>query len=131
MPWEEAVELVAKGLVTLIRRSMGNCITVRPVTIIQAAGVEPRIWLTHHAGYILRLLEANGYVSHTYVKRIGGHYYTYYVICRSRNPNTDGHFSEGRASWLWEAARAYPLEDAVKRIAGLIARLDALAQSQS
>jgi len=131
MPWAEAVELTARGLATLIRRAMGNCITVRPITIIQAAGAEPRIWLTHHAGYILRLLEANGYVSHTYVKRIGRQYYTYYVLCRSRTPNTDGRFSEDKARWLWEAARVYPLEEAVRLIAGLITRLDAMAQSQS
>jgi hypothetical protein len=129
MPWTEAVELTARGLTTLIRRAMGNCITVRPVVILQAAGAEPRIWLTHHVGYILRLLEANGYVSHTFTKRIGRQYYTYYVICRSRNPNTDGHFNEDKAKWLWESARAYPLEDAVKRITGLITRLDAMAQS--
>jgi hypothetical protein len=129
MPWEEAVELTARGLATLIRRAMGNCITVRPVTIIQAAGAEPRIWLTHHVGYILRLLETNGYVSHTYTKRVGGHHYTYYVLCRSRNPNTDGHFNEDKAQWLWEAARAHPPEEAVKLIAGLITKLDAMAQS--
>ncbi len=129
MPWEEAVELTAKGLTTLIRRTMGNCITVRPVTIIQAAGAEPNIGTAHHVAYILRLLEANGYVSHTYVKRIGKQYYTYYVICRTRNPNTDGHFSEDKSRWLWEAARVYPLEDAVRLIAGLITRLDAVAQS--
>jgi len=129
MPWTEAVELTARGLATLIRRAMGNCITVRPITVIQAAGAEPRIWLAHHAGYILRLLEANGYVSHTFTKRVGGHHYTYYVICRTRNPNTDGRFSEDEARWLWEAARAYPLEEAVRLIAGLIAKLDAMAQS--
>ena len=129
MPWEEAVELTARGLATLIRRAMGNCITVRPVAIIQAAGVEPNIGAAHHAGYILRLLEANGYVSHTFTKRVSGHHYTYYVICRTRNPNTDGRFSEDEARWLWEAARAYPLEEAVRLIAGLIAKLDAMAQS--
>ena len=117
------MELTARGLAALIRRAMGNCITVRPVTIIQAAGVEPNIGAAHHVGYILRLLEANGYVSHTYVKRIGRQYYTYYVLCRSRNSNTDGHFNEDEARWLWEAAKAHPLEDAVRLIAGLITRL--------
>jgi hypothetical protein len=118
--WPEVVETAARGIVLSVKGAMGNCVSISPSTLFNILDRPFHPMLASQFKYILTQLEALGVVSHRRYRRYGRKAKVFYVICRSANPMTDGHFNPTIAGLLWELAKALPTEDAVKALTLLI-----------
>jgi len=118
--WPEVVETAARGIAIAVKEAKGNCVSVSPSGLLEVLDRPFHPMLASQFRHILDTLEGMGIVSHRRVKRVGKKAKVFYVICRSANPMTDGHFNPTVANLLWELAKTMPTEDVVKALTLLI-----------
>lgn len=123
--WLDVVETTARGIATLIKGSMGNCVSISASGLLETLGMPFNPMVASQFKYILELLNRAGLVSHRLYKRVGTkRMKVLYVFCREENEMTDGFFNPERARWLWEMVKELPVEEATEELSWFIMRLE-------